>query len=62
MSWWNLAGMNPKFKDFTEKYPDATMLGMIWALYWRLAIFIFTVEIIVVIVFATMGTLLSMLR
>ena len=44
MSWFNLGGMNPKFKSFTEKHPDATLLGVGWALYWRFAIVVLLIE------------------
>lgn len=45
MSWWNLAGMNPKYKDFVEAHPDKTMLGMAWAFYWRFLILVAVCEI-----------------
>lgn len=44
MSWFNLGGMNPKFKSFAEKHPDTTLLGVGWALYWRFAIIVLLVE------------------
>ncbi len=44
MSWFHLGGLNPKFKSFAEKHPDATMLGLGWALYWRFAVIVLLVE------------------
>ncbi len=40
-------GMNPKFKEFAEKYPEKTMLGMAWALYWRFGVLILALELLV---------------
>ena len=48
MSWWNLGGLNPQYKDFLEKHPDKTMIGMLWALYWRFAILVIAIEILVI--------------
>lgn len=39
-----MGGLNPKFKSFTEKHPDATMLGLGWSLYWRFAIIVLLIE------------------
>lgn len=44
MSWFNLGGLNPKFKSFADKHPDATLLGVGWALYWRFAIIVLLIE------------------
>lgn len=61
MSWWNLGGLNPKYRDFIEKHPDATMIGMTWSLYWRLILIIFIVEIIFVAAFMIFAGGLSIL-
>ena len=46
MSWWNLGGMNPEYKDFMEKHPDKTMIGLTWSMWWRFGILGFVCEII----------------
>lgn len=57
MSWFNLGGLNPKFKSFTEKHPDATMLGLGWALYWRFALVVLAIEVVLFIaMFAAAAT------
>lgn len=43
---WNLGGLNPKFKDFSERHPNKTMIGMAWSLYWRFALFFIALEIL----------------
>ena len=35
--------LNPKVKDFLKDYEDVTMLGMMWALYWRWLIFVWLI-------------------
>lgn len=57
MSWWNLGGMNPQYKDFVEKHPNKTMIGMAWALYWRFGVFFFILEIIFVALIAIFAIL-----
>ncbi|MDB5225283.1 MAG: hypothetical protein JWL87_235 [Candidatus Adlerbacteria bacterium] len=39
-----MGGLNPKFKDFADKHPDATVLGMSWALYWRFGLLVLAIE------------------
>jgi|GEM_PF-1082653 len=51
MHLWKLGGLNPTFKEFTEKYPKKTMIGMAWGFYWRLMVFILALELIAVGVF-----------
>jgi hypothetical protein len=55
MSWWNLGGLNPKFKEFMEKHPDKTVVGVSWALVWRLWLLCFACEIAVIIAFALLA-------
>jgi len=55
MSWWNLGGMNPQFKDFAEKHPKKTMIGMAWSLYWRLTLLISVLQLIILGVFLLIG-------
>lgn len=50
MNWWRLFGMNPGFKEFIEKNPDTTMLGMAWAINWRLMILVFIVELVFLVI------------
>ena len=38
---------NPKFKKLLKKYPEISMLKLSWALYWRLALIILPVSILV---------------
>ena len=46
MSWFNLGGMNPKFSEFKDKHQGITMLGLSWALYWRFAVVVLAIEIL----------------
>ncbi|MBX2866463.1 hypothetical protein KTR10_00665 [Candidatus Kaiserbacteria bacterium] len=62
MSWWNLGGLNPRFKDFVEKYPKKTMIGMSWSLYWRLALLIVVVEVIILGGLLLFGEVLAMIQ
>ncbi|MBI2610396.1 hypothetical protein HYW60_00455 [Candidatus Kaiserbacteria bacterium] len=48
---WNLFGLNPKFKDFIEKYPNKTVLGVAWAMYWRFLVLVLALEMIIGIIF-----------
>ncbi|MES2007120.1 MAG: hypothetical protein V4436_03355 [Patescibacteria group bacterium] len=52
---WNLFGLNPKFKDFVEKYPNKTMLGVSWALYWRFGLFVLVLELAFFLVLVLVG-------
>ena len=47
--------MNPKYKEFMEKHPDKTMIGMAWAYYWRLMILVFILEALVLLLFLLVG-------
>lgn len=38
---------NPNFKKFVEDYPDITLLGIGWSLYWRFASIVFVVALVV---------------
>jgi len=40
----NFFGLNPTYKDFLEKHPDSTMLGLAWAMYWRLMVLVLAIE------------------
>lgn len=37
--------MNPKIKDFLEKKPDITVVGLAWSLFWRFCIVYFLVVV-----------------
>ena len=52
MSLWNLGGINPKYRDFLEKNPEKTMIGMMWAFYWRFFILGLVIEIVLVLIIA----------
>lgn len=43
---WNLFGLNPTFKEFLEKHPDATMIGLCWSMYWRLGVLVMVLELL----------------
>ena len=58
MNWWHLGGMNPKFKDFIEKHPNKTMIGVTWALYWRLMVLILFVELFFLIAFLVLASVM----
>lgn len=42
--------MNPKWIKFVEEHPNMTLLGLSWALYWRLAVVTFGVYIALAVV------------
>jgi hypothetical protein len=44
MSWFNMGGLNPKFKDFLDKHPGSTVIGVGWAFYWRFALIVLLIE------------------
>ncbi len=52
MIFWNLGGMNPNYKEFVEKHPEKTLLGMAWSQYWRFFVIIIVVELILLALFA----------
>jgi|AntAceMinimDraft_14_1070370.scaffolds.fasta_scaffold390640_2 hypothetical protein len=35
--------VNPKVKDFLKQHSEMTLLGLSWAIYWRMGIVIFTI-------------------
>jgi hypothetical protein len=47
----NLFGLNPKFKDFIEKRPDITLMGIFWSSYWRFTVVVLGVYVILAILF-----------
>lgn len=55
MSWFNLGGLNPKFKEFLDKYPNSTVLGVGWAFYWRFAIIVLIVEALLFAIILSAG-------
>lgn len=59
MSWWNLGGLNPNFKEFTEKYPNKTLIGVGWAFYWRFAVLFLVIEAIIVLLALVIGALVG---
>lgn len=52
MKWWNLFGLNPEFKQFLDKHPDKTMIGLAWSMYWRFGIIILALELVLFLVIA----------
>lgn len=38
---------NPKLDDFLEEHEDVTVMGLFWAGYWRLALIVMGVAILV---------------
>jgi hypothetical protein len=59
MNWWNLGGLNPKFKDFMEKHPDKTLVGIGWAFYWRFMVVALIFEIILMVAFVIFSMVFS---
>ena len=59
MTWWNFGGLNPRYRDFYEKYPDKTMIGMLWAMQWRFMLFLIALEIVVVVLLFLVGSAVS---
>jgi len=57
----NLWGFNPNFKEFMEKRPNLTVIGVFWASYWRIAILGLAIELALVLFFASLGALLSLI-
>ena len=55
MSWWNMGGMNPKYKDFIEEHPEKTMIGISWAFQWRFIVLVLILEIIFFVVIILLG-------
>ncbi len=59
MSWKHFGGLNPKYSEFKDKHQSITMLGLSWALYWRFALLVIAIEVIVFglafIVLASLG-------
>lgn len=49
--------MNPKIKDFLEDNPDMTLLGLSWALFWRLWVVMYGVIIGVSVLVGFVGSL-----
>ena len=47
--------MNPTYKEFMEKHPDKTVIGMAWAFYWRIVVLIIGLEIALMIIFFVFG-------
>jgi hypothetical protein len=37
--------VNPKVKDFLKQHSEMTLLGLSWAIYWRMGIVIFTIHL-----------------
>ncbi len=60
MSWKNLGGMNPKFNEFKEKHQGMTMLGMSWALYWRFAVVVLAIELLLFAIIFSVGAAFGM--
>ena len=58
---WKLFGLNPNFKEFLEKYPNKTILGVAWSLQWRLLLLILLVEIVFVILFSALGIIFGVI-
>ena len=46
---------NPSFKEFLEKHPNATMLGMVWAFYWRGIVLIWLLGIAIIAISAVVS-------
>lgn len=38
--------MNPKVKDFLEEYPNLTLIGLFWAGWWRLYLYVLAICIL----------------
>jgi len=60
MSWWNLGGLNPKYKDFIDSHPDKTLIGMGWSMYWRFMIVVFVIEMFVFFCIMLFGVLFGL--
>jgi len=53
----NFSKFNPKVKDFLEKKPNLTILGLWWAWYWRLLTVIIGISVSLVIMLAVLSKL-----
>lgn len=57
-----MGGLNPEFKGFMEKHPDKTLLGLAWSLQWRFMLFVFALEILLVVVVLLVSFAVGSLR
>lgn len=48
---------NPKLIDFLEKNKNVTLIGTAWALYWRLALVVGGIYIVLAIVILIFGSM-----
>ena len=51
---------NPRVKDFLKKKPNITLIGLGWAFYWRFAVLVLGVELILFIIFMFFAALARM--
>ena len=58
----HLFGLNPSFNDYMEKHPDKTMIGLSWALYWRLFAFILGIELLAFLAMLLLSLAISLLH
>lgn len=49
--------INPKFKDFLEKKPEITLIGMAWATNWRFQLVALTIIFIITAFLAGLGVM-----
>ncbi|MFH1694215.1 MAG: hypothetical protein ABH880_00465 [Patescibacteria group bacterium] len=50
---------NPSVKDFLEKKPGLTLIGLFWAGWWRLILIIYGTIFALAVIFAGLGALFS---
>jgi hypothetical protein len=51
--------LNPTVREFLDKYPGLTMLGLAWAIYWRIQLAIMIVMAAIAILFTVLSAIFA---
>ncbi len=51
----NLGGFNPNLKEFIEKRPNLTIMGLGWGVYWRIGLIVLAVELLLFVPLIFLG-------
>ena len=55
----NLGGYNPSVKEFLERKPSITLIGLLWAMYWRVVIIVWSTILIVGLLVSVIAVTIS---
>jgi hypothetical protein len=55
----HLFGLNPDYKEFMDKRPGITLLGLGWGMYWRFTIVVLAIEAVLFAAILALSTLSS---